>query len=228
MNKKFGIISIGIVLLFVGIAVNPATSVKVSEKESEEILLEYLDISEDGTLVKEKIALSEGDFQEFRDMIIELFEKIKEKADSIKLDAFLNSFKLLVEYPKLRELAVKMVKLIPLKRMALVMSYGTSYKLNPLKKSELKIREKLSMWRYNSKGAIDSKTYILRPLKTDFDILTGMQAGFMYKFTGIYIYVANQIPKLSYTFFMGTARMANGFDLNFQMPKVTNIPQPQI
>ena len=228
MKKKCGIIAIGIVLLFVGLAVNPATANNVSKKENEEILLEYLNISEEGKLVKEKIALSEEDFQEFKEMIDQIFEKIKEKANSLKLKALLNSFKLLVKYPKLRQLALKMIQLRPLRRMALVMSYGTNYKLNPLTKSEIKIRDRFSMWRYNSKGALSSKTYILRPLKTDFDVLTGMQVGFMYKFTGIYIYVARQIPKLSYTFFMGTARMANGFDLDFQTPEITDIPAPQI
>lgn len=224
MERKYGIFAIGVVLLFAGLAVNPATAEKVMEKETEDILLEYFSFTEDGKLVKNKLALSEADFEEFKDMVAQIFESIKNKVDSLKLESLLNSFRLLVKYPKLRELALKMVKLRPLKRMALVMSYGTSYKLNPLKKNEIKIRQRLSMWNYNSQGTLPSKTYILRPLKTDFDVLTGAQMGLMYKFTGIYMYIARNIPKLSFTCFMGTARMANGFDLNIQQPEIPDIP----
>jgi len=228
MKNKHAIIAIGIVLLFVGLAVNPATAEKVKNEESEAVLLEYFDISDDGAVEKEKISLSDEDFQEFKDMISEIFEKIKNKINSAKLKALLDSFKLLVKYPKLRELAVKLIKLRPLKRTALVMSHGTNYKLNPMKKSEFKYREKLSVWRYNSQGTVQPKTYILRPLKSDFDILSGMQMGLMYKFTGLYIYVARKVPELSYTFFIGTARFAKGFDLNFQVPEITDLPEPQI
>ncbi len=223
MKKKYGIIAVGIVLLFVGLAFNPATAKTVSEKESEEILLKYLTISEEGKLVKEEIALSEADLEEFKDMVSQIFEKIKNKVNIVKLKSLLKSFELLVKYPKLRQLVLKMIQLRPLKRMALIMSHGTSYKLNPLKKTEFKIREKLTMWRYNSMGTLPCKTYILRPLKTEFDMLSGAQIGLMYKFTGIYVYIARKVPNLSYTMFMGTARFANGFDLNLQTPEVPDI-----
>jgi hypothetical protein len=78
---------------------------------------------------------------------------------------------------------------------------------------------------YNTKGALSSRTYILRPLKTDYDVLTGAQMGLMYKFTGIYMYIARNVPKLSFTCFMGSARFANGFDLNVQQPEIPEIPQ---
>ncbi len=233
MKKKHGIIAVAVVLLFVGLAFNPATAKNtIRNEENKGILLEYLSISEDGKTLREKLMLSEDELKDLSDMFSQIFEKINEKLSINKFQVFLKSFELLVKYPKLRELVVNFVKLrYSLRTRALVMSHGMCYKLNPLRKSEFKVKQKMSTWRYNSGGPFSSKTYILRPFKSDFEVLNGIQMGVMYKFSGIYMYVARKVPELSYTLFMGTARLANGFDLNINLPDIPdipNIPDPQI
>lgn len=214
MKKKYGIIAIGIMALFLSLAFSPATAQDMKDTDDEKVFLEYSYVSEDGSRIFEKLKITQEDLEELQTKLSEIFEKIKNKFDFCKIKAMIYKIKLLAKYPKLRELTLKLIKIMPRKTSAFVMSYGSCYKLNPLRKTELKIRNKFTMWRYSGQTTVQPRTYILRPFRKDFDVLKGMQVGFMTKFTGLYIYLAQKMPKMSYTFFIGNARFIQGFDLD--------------
>ena len=213
MKKKYGIIAVGIIALLVSLSFSPATATDVAKEKTSEIEMKYSFFSEDGSIFTEKLKISEEDLEELKEKLSEIMEQIKNKYDFSKIEKMVNRIKLLIKYPKLREFTLKMIKLMPRKSMAFVMSYGSCYKLNPFRKTEIKIKNRFTFWRYSGTTTVEPKTYILRPFRKDFDVLKGTQMGFMSKFTGLYIYVAKNMPKMSNTFFFGTARFVQGIDL---------------
>jgi hypothetical protein len=213
MGKKYGIISMGVIALFVGLALHPASAGESTENKSSEVMVEYSYVADDGSIFKEKITISEAELQELQEQLSGIFEKIKSKFDVSEIEKMISEITILAKHPKLRGLILKMMRMMPRRSMAFVMSYGSSSKLNPFKSSEIKIKDRFSFWRYSGAGAVKPKTFILRPFRKNFEMLQGTQIGVMGRFNGLYIYIARKMPKMSYTFFMGGTNFIKGIDL---------------
>lgn len=211
MNRKKKIMAIWVVLLLFAI---PFSIAQASEniQNNDIATVEIATFLSNGITTTETIDLSGEDLAEFENTISILIERIQSATSWEEIE---NIFKNIPE-PKgvILQLIFKILsKFIPFRNRAFVISHGHSYKLNPLRKNGFKIRQKFTLWHYTNGDRGKDKTIFFKPLSFKMKVLTGMQIGFMSRFTGIYIYISKNLPEKSYTFFMGTAARINGIQV---------------
>lgn len=214
MKMKRKIMAIWVILLLVAIPLGIAEASETYEKEqdSENLIVELVSVKSDGGLTTEKMFLSE--------------EKVVELENTLSI--FLQTFQSAKNWEELADiidssigtsnsLALTILKsyinLRLSKSRAFVISSGHGFNFNPFKKNDLKLRKDINFWHYSSGKLIEDRTIIIQPLALKMKLLTGIQFGFMTRFTGIYIFVSRRLPEKSYTFFMGTARRINGIQV---------------
>jgi hypothetical protein len=98
----------------------------------------------------------------------------------------------------------------------LIVSQGWGYNLNLFKRSSTDIIKPFTIWRYTDQSNqlfIPSGSAIVSLNPFEIKTFVGAQIGFMFRFRGLYIHVARPIQQKSYTFFIGTAGQAGGFEL---------------
>lgn len=172
-------------------------------------------ISTDGSSATEKILVSEEEVVELKNT----FSNLIKSALTIKsLQGLRNLIKNLVgsNNPIISTIFKPFIKFRPLLNRGFVISFGHGFKFNPLK-NNLKIRKKIDFWHYSSGKLIKDRTIIFKPLALKVKVLTGLQFGFMTRFTGVYVFIPRKLPEKGYTFFMGTARRINGLQI---LPKI--------
>lgn len=215
MKGKRKIVAIFVILLLITISlgiVEASETHKITEN-NETISIQISTLSSDGILKTETIILSDEELVEFENMISNLIDKIQSTESLEEIKGIINS---ILEGNKLGIFSI--IKTLFSKILVgrtYVISSGHGYKFNPLRKGAIKIRKKLSFWRYSSGEMLNDRTIILKPLALKMRVLKGSQFGIMTRFTGIYIYVARKFPQKSYTFFMGMARRINGIQMPF-------------
>lgn len=209
MKWKHSIIAVGITALFIGLAFAPVTAI---EDSKEEITIKYEYYTQDGNVVTGQIVATEKTLEEFFDQLFEIFEQIKTRADLNNVKELISATEFFKNNPKLGEILNDIIGTLFIHR-ALVLSRGRSFTLNPLKRSDLDLRNRISMWRYSGIPIINAKTYMLRPYRADFKILDGGQLGLMTRFVGIHIYIDKMFPRMSKTFFFGTPRFVWGMEM---------------
>jgi hypothetical protein len=218
MKGKYGIIAIGITILFVSLSLSSATASPLEEEIDKSITLEYAGINLNGDVSKNTITLTEEEFLEFENSLSELMDELSSAKCCGHLKHIIRKFFFGCKYPTLSKICMSLFNLpcifrLPISR-EFIISHGWGYKLNPFKLSDIKIYKPLTFWHYSSRTLLRSKTIIFRPFPFDMKILSGRQMGMMTQFTGIYVYVARQLPQESFTFFMGVARHSGGFDFS--------------
>jgi hypothetical protein len=97
-----------------------------------------------------------------------------------------------------------------------VISYGAYHRLNPRKDNSIdRFKERLSMWRYSDTAKLlKGRTLIFE--RKPFGIhqkMLGPQIGFMKGFKGIYFDIESKLTGNSYVFFLGRAHRIRAFDL---------------
>ena len=218
MKMKKKIMAIWVVLLLIAISCSIAEAGETNT-EQESYLVEIATIREDGNEISETLELSESEITEFESAVAEAFEKIQ---SANGLDEVKEIFQRLLGHRSslIGTIAKVFLRSKTSRSRALVLSHGKSYDYNILRRSKVKIRNKIQFWHYGSSRSIGkARTFILKPLALDFDVLSGSQVGLMTKFTGLYIHISKRLPKQSYTFFIGTARHIRGMDFN---PSIKN------
>ncbi len=220
MKRK--IIAISIILIFVGLSFSSANaSIKKENKKEELVTLLYQTIKSDGLIIEESVDLTKDEANTFQKVLTEIIDKTQTNDNSEKILDKIKDFlkeKYLEIYNKVKELLNNIESRIS---KTYIISYGKSYKLNPFKKTEVKLTKKFSSWYYYCKeGLIKGKTLMFKPLKLKAEVLKGPQFGFMTDFKGIYLYIAKKIPEQSFTFFFGSASKVIGFDFNKPYLKV--------
>jgi hypothetical protein len=103
-----------------------------------------------------------------------------------------------------------------LKNKDIVISQGFNYNINPFKTISTDFMKPIVFWRY-----MESSEMFMTPCSTtiinfdplEFKTLIGAQMGLLLRFRGIYIHIPKQMPEQSFTFFIGFARYAGGFEL---------------
>jgi hypothetical protein len=219
MKKQ--ILMIGVLILFAGLAINPAISKNIPESEIQEqtINVEYAMINSDGALTTEKIELSEQEFVELQYIISELMEKLESADDLYDISDIIDSIfyergLFGFEHPILNWI-LNFLSLYKLPRSrAYVISQGWGFKINPFKNHNLNLYRPLTIWQYSEKWGYDIPgiTFILRPSPFNTELLHGKQIGMMTHFFGLYIFVSQPVPQKSWTFFMGSVRHIFGID----------------
>jgi hypothetical protein len=216
MWKK--IIAIGIIGVFIGLALSPTYAGATTVSKPEIVTIEYTTFDENNEMTTGIFQLTGEEFEQLKSILTELTEKVASLND---LDNIENIIKEVFggKFQNLCFVLISSLKFGNIKNRAFITSSGEFYKLNPLKKSSISIHKKICFWRYTADGLPGGMTVILKPFALDYMILKGGQIGMMTRFLGFHITSCTKLPCKSYTFFMGTAKRAIGIDLpDIMMP----------
>ncbi|MEA3458803.1 MAG: hypothetical protein U9R21_09025 [Candidatus Thermoplasmatota archaeon] len=204
-----------VIALFATVYIFPAiANEQIEEKACEEIInVEYTSIDFDGSTIGEKFSISEQEFTDLKTRLSSLFDALKSKTDSKDVIDVLTSFLDRNDHPLLNKILKSILNSEILGNRKLVVSYGGGYNLNPFKDSKTKVAKPFTLWLYaDASNQMPSGTGIVSLNPFEIKTLTGAQMGFMLRFRGLYIHVAQPLSQTSYTFFIGTARYAGGFE----------------
>jgi hypothetical protein len=217
MEKIKAILAIGVIVLFLGVTVSPATA-QTSVKNQ-------LEVSASGGF--SPVQLSERDLASLQKVMPTLLEKIsKAKSYQEVMTTLQNS---LVEYGRMPGLVLiltliikaihfnfKINQLRPVRRAAFVLSWGFTNKFIALGKNKINVLRPITWWYYSGKSnfILNSRTIILDPYPFSIKMLTGRQIGLMTNFGGIYIHRDGPIAQKAITFFFGVTGTVRGFDLS--------------
>lgn len=202
MSKTKVLLAMGIILLFVGLSVSPATAKVIK------------------TDLTEKLNDMDG-------IIPELMEKMSQATSLSHLLEILTTFTkgrgnhpiiglIMMIIREIMDVMNKINGLRPLKTNAFIMSWGFSNKINPFKDNKFQLYRPFTAWCYSGKSnlILNSRTIIIDFQPFKINMLTGRQIGFMRNFAGIYFHRETTLTDKSYTFFMGKTAAVRGFDLS--------------
>jgi hypothetical protein len=212
MKMKGKILAIWVILLLITIPLGIVQASETNVRNDETFQIEIASINEDEQLTTETLHLSKDEFIELEKILSNLIEKIQEIENLEDLQNIIDNFE--KQKTPVFSLIFKILSKFNLFRSrAFVFSRGHGFKLNPFKKSKMKIKENFVFWHYSSGGRLKDKTIFFKPFEFKMKILKGIQFGFMSKFTGLYIFVSKKFPEKSVTYFIGTAKRIGGIQL---------------
>lgn len=200
----------GTILLFLGLALQPATAVQTN----------------DGTFMS-NLKMTRQELQELDQFLPELVNQM-EKAESFpELLSIATGFtKEYGRHPLLMALIQFIVKILdvasnfnlfrPLRKDAFVLSWGFGPKFIPLRENKAQLFRPITGWYYSGRSnlLINSNTLIIDPYPFNLKTIKGRQIGLMTNFVGLYIYRHSSITEHSYTFFFGKTSTIRGFDFS--------------
>jgi len=202
MKKVKVILAMGIISLFIGLSVSPATA----------------------KIVKTDLT---QDLEEMKDLIPELMDEMSKATSLNDLIERLNIFAegcrghpiltlVMTIIHELLDILNRVNGLRPLKTNAFIMSWGFSNKINPFKENKLQLYRPFTGWCYSGKSnlILNSRTLVVDFCPFAIKMFTGRQIGFMRNFAGIYAHRETTMTQKSYTFFMGKTAAMRGFDLS--------------
>jgi hypothetical protein len=207
MKKTYGIIALGLAALFINLAVSPAPAI---EQTSNNMTIAYDYYTADGTVLTKTITIPEDVLDQYIDELFRIFEQIQTRSDLSNLEKMIGESPSFSENPMLGEITLNIAKLIPLSHRALVLSRGECY---GMKRTQMNLKSRLSMWRYSGLPIFDGRTIMLRPYRNDFKLLKGGQMGLMTRFVGLEVYRSHMFPRMDKIFFIGTPRYVFGMDM---------------
>ncbi len=218
MIKTKGILAIGAVLLFMGVAISPVMAQSSTQ--------DCLKVSTLGDL-QTQVQLSENDLITLEKFLPALLEKMQSATSYSDLIGTIQNY--IKEYGRhpflvlLLQLVIKVIhfnynfnQLRPVRKTAFVMSWGFTNKLIPLGIKEISIAKPLTAWYYSGRSnlVLNSRTIIIDPYPFSIRTLTGRQIGIMTNFVGVYIHRYSSFTNNAQTFFFGYAGTVRGFDLS--------------
>jgi hypothetical protein len=221
MTKIKGILTIGVILLFLGVIFNPVTAQptipdKVQEK------MEVMNISS-----MKQLQLTNDEITSMQKFLPELIEKISAATSRKNLVDIVQSFiaengrhPVLVLLLKLVikgiDFNYKISQLRPLRKNVLILSWGFTNKFLSLGKNKLNIVRPYTLWFYSGRSnlVLNSRTIIIDPYPFGIKMFTGRQIGFMTDFKGLYIHRSGSIADKAITMFFGFTSTVRGLDLS--------------
>jgi len=217
MVKIKGILAIGVILLFLGLAVSPVTA--------QTAVKDQLEVNTIGGI--KQMQLSIKDMATMEKFLPALIEKMASATSLPSLIDIIQSF--IAEngrHPVLIGLLQILIKTInfnfkinqlrPLRKNVFIMSWGFTNKFLSLGKNKINIARPLTAWYYSGRSnvVLNSRTIILDPYPFGIKMYTGRQIGLMSDFVGLYIHRSGSIADKAITFFFGFAKVVRGFDLS--------------
>jgi hypothetical protein len=221
MTKIKGILTIGVILLFLGVIFNPVTAQptipdKVQEK------MEVMNISS-----MKQLQLTNDEITSMQKFLPELIEKISAATSRTNLVDIVQSFiaengrhPVLVLLLKLVikgiDFNYKINQLRLLRKNVLILSWGFTNKFLSLGKNKLNIVRPYTLWFYSGRSnlVLNSRTIIIDPYPFGIKMFTGRQIGFMTDFKGLYIHRSGSIADKAITMFFGFTSTVRGLDLS--------------
>ena len=217
MVKIKGILAIGVILLFLGLAVSPVTA--------QTAVKDQLEVNTIGGI--KQMQLSVKDMTTMENFLPALIEKMASATSLPSLIDIIQSFiaengrhpvliLLLEILIKTIDFNFKINQLRPLRKNVFIMSWGFTHKLLSLGKNKINIARPLTGWYYSGRSnvVLNSRTIILDPYPFGIKMLTGRQIGLMSDFVGLYIHRSGSIGDKAITFFFGFAKVVRGLDLS--------------
>ena len=212
MKNKILAISTILLLLTIPFGVVGANELQATQQSEQSMSIEIGILDEDNSISVETLTLDEEELIELEEMITVLMNEIESAENWQEIESILNNHK---TNGIIGTIITRLLSKLSLFRSrGFVISSGHFYKLNPFKKSRIKLHKGFGFWHYSSGKIFKDRTIIIKPLQFNIKILKGIQFGFMYKFFGIYIIIPKKIPDKSYSFFMGTTKRINGIQLH--------------
>ena len=217
MVKIKGIFTVGVILLFLGLAVSPVLAQTTVEDQ--------LKVSTISDLTP--VQLSEKDLATMEEFLPILLEKIQAGTSTLELIQIVKSC--LTDYGRhpvlilILNLLIKTInfnfklgQFLPARRNAFVMSWGFTHKLLSYKSLGIQMVRPITGWYYSGQSNVllDSRTIILDPYPLSIKVITGRQIGFMTDFIGFYIHRSGTTAEHTMTYFFGYAKVIRGFDLS--------------
>lgn len=216
MIKIKGIFALGVIVLFLGLIVNPITAQIITEEQVDSTIndLSSMQFSEkDMTTIGEflPILIEEMKTATSYATLIETIQKLTIEYGRQPIIVFLLS--LLI---KSIDFNYKINQLRPLRKTAFIMSWGFTNKFLALGKNKFNMIRPFTGWYYSGKSNVllNSRTIIFDLHPFGIKTLSGRQVGFMTDFIGLYIHRSSTIGDKAITFFFGYAQTIRGFDLS--------------
>jgi hypothetical protein len=217
MVKIKGILAIGVILLFLGLAFNPATA-QVTMKDQ-------LEVSTTSGVTP--LQLTDKDLTSMEKFMPALLDKISTAKSYPQLLTIIQSAiqehgrqPVLVFILKMVIKAIdfnfKFNQLRPVRKTAFILSWGFTNKFIASKKNKINVLRPITGWFYSGRSNVilNSRTIILDPYPFSIKMLTGRQVGLMSNFVGLYIHRSGSIADKAMTFFFGWASTIRGIDLS--------------
>ena len=217
MVKIKGILAVGVILLFLGLAVSPVTA--------QTAVKDQLEVNTIGGI--KQMQLSVKDMTTMEKFLPALIEKMASATSLPSLIDIIQSFiaengrhpvliLLLEILIKTIDFNFKINQLRPLRKNVFIMSWGFTQKFLSLGKNKINIARPLTGWYYSGRSnvVLNSRTIILDPYPFGIKMLTGRQIGLMSDFVGLYIHRSGSIGDKAITFFFGFAKVIRGLDLS--------------
>jgi hypothetical protein len=217
MVKIKGILAIGVILLFLGLAFSPVTA--------QTAVKDQLEVNAMGGI--KQMQLSEKDMTTMEKFLPTLIEKMASATSIPSLIDIIQSFiaengrhpiliVLLQIIIKTINFNFKISQLRPLRKNVFIMSWGFTNKFLSLGKNKINIARPLTGWYYSGRSnvVLNSRTILMDPYPFGIKMFTGRQIGLMSDFVGFYIHRSGSIADKAITFFFGFAKVVRGFDLS--------------
>jgi len=217
MVKIKGILAVGVILLFLGLAVSPVTA--------QTAVKDQLEVNTIGGI--KQMQLSVKDMTTMEKFLPALIEKMASATSLPSLIDIIQSFiaengrhpvliVLLQILIKTINFNFKISQLRPLRKNVFIMSWGFTNKFLSLGKNKINIARPLTGWYYSGRSnvVLNSRTIIMDPYPFGIKMFTGRQLGLMSDFVGFYIHRSGSIADKAITFFFGFAKVVRGFDLS--------------
>jgi len=217
MAKIKGMLAIGVIVLFLGVACNPATAQTTMKDDVEVATIGKI---AQLRLIKEEIASMEK-------FLPALLDKLSTATSYANLIDIVQSFIaengrhpvlvfLLSLFIKGIDFNYKINQLRPLRKNVLILSWGFTHKFLSLGKNKFNLIRPCTLWFYSGRSnlVLNSRTIILDPYPFGIKMLTGRQIGLMSDFKGLYIRRSGPIADKAITMFIGFSSVVRGLDLS--------------
>jgi hypothetical protein len=217
MTKIKGMLTLGVILLFLAVAFNPVTAQTIMDDQLKTKYTETI----------EQLQLTKAEIVSMQQFLPSLMEKMSVATSYANLVDTIQSFIaengrhpvlvfLLGLVIKGIDFNYKIGQLRPLRKNVLILSWGFTNKFLSLGKNKLNIVRPYTLWFYSGKSnlILNSRTIIIDPYPFGIKMFTGRQIGFMTDFKGLYIHRSGSIADKAITMFMGFSSTVRGLDLS--------------
>ena len=204
MNLMKKRISMGIIVLFIGLAITPISSANIIEKEKTDIPVEILTYQNDGSIITETIRLKQND--------IKVIENLHQALQNVQNEAEMEEkITELLMYYNSKELgyliSTEWLENLPGRP---IFSFGKSSRFITRYHGRVQLKKLFSAWAYPT-GFGTTIIWGNGITSPPTQILLKRQVGFMVGFVGLYIYIPPFVSGMSSrTFFIGSSLFSYG------------------
>ena len=217
---------LAIVALFISVSAAPILTAESQIQEEQTIPVEIMSVQQDGTYSTETFKLTTDEITSVITKIQKINDAVTTAKDRFSLiDMLLNLLRGNSNNPLLSRIIQAILGNGLNIDQKFVASAGWGLNLNPMKDMKTDIIRPITFWHYapmSDAMQVPSTTAVLQ-FNPSFKIKTaiGGQIGCMLGFKGIYVFIPEQYPTQSFTFFAGTARQIINIEMNINLPQMS-------